>query len=55
MSEFLAMGGYAKYVWSAWSISLVVLTLTVILTRRTLNSTRRRILKRQMSQKDMQS
>ena len=55
MSEFLAMGGYAKYVWSAWSISLVVLTLTVIFTRRALNSTRQRVLKRQMSQKELQS
>lgn len=25
MSEFLHMGGYASYVWSAWGITLAVL------------------------------
>jgi heme exporter protein D len=55
MSEFLAMGGYAKYVWSAYGISLVVLTLTVILTLRSFKATRSRVLKRQQSQKELQS
>ena len=31
MSEFLHMGGYAAYVWSAYGISLVVLILNIIL------------------------
>ncbi len=55
MNEFFAMGGYAKYVWSAWGISLIVLSLTVVITRRALNSKRRSVLKRQMSQKELQS
>ncbi|MBF8269437.1 MAG: heme exporter protein CcmD [Gammaproteobacteria bacterium] len=31
MNEFLHMGGYAAYVWSAYGISLVVLILNIIL------------------------
>jgi len=31
MIEFLHMGGYAAYVWSAYGISLVVLVLNIIL------------------------
>ena len=31
MNEFLHMGGYAAYVWSAYGISLVVLVLNIIL------------------------
>ncbi len=31
MKDFLEMGGYAMYVWSAYGISLVVLVLNVIL------------------------
>jgi heme exporter protein D len=34
MREFLAMGGYAAYVWSAYAIALAVLVLNVILARR---------------------
>lgn len=30
MTEFLHMGGYAVYVWSAYAISLVVLVLSVL-------------------------
>jgi heme exporter protein CcmD len=55
MSEFLAMGGYAKYVWSAWGISLVVLIVTVLLTKRILTNTRSRVLRRQASQREAQS
>lgn len=29
MSEFLAMGGYAVYVWSAYGITLLVLLLNI--------------------------
>lgn len=29
MSEFLAMGGYAAYVWSAYGITLLVLAINV--------------------------
>ena len=31
MNEFLHMGGYAAYVWSAYGISLVVLITNIIL------------------------
>jgi heme exporter protein D len=55
MNEFFAMGGYAKYVWSAYSITLVVLIITVILTRQALTRTREQVLRRQLSQKDLQS
>lgn len=34
MREFLAMGGYAGYVWSAYAIALGVLVVNVILARR---------------------
>ena len=55
MSEFLAMGGYAKYVWSAWGISVVVLVFTVVLTKRALAQTRTRVLRRQASLREGQS
>lgn len=31
MADFLGMGGYAAYVWSAYGISLVVLVLNIFL------------------------
>ena len=34
MSEFLAMGGYAAYVWPAYGITLVVLVLNAAAARR---------------------
>jgi heme exporter protein CcmD len=49
MSDFLAMGGYAKYVWSAYSISLVVLIFVVVLTKRALANTQLRAIRRQAS------
>ena len=55
MTEFLSMGGYAKYVWSAYGITLIVLVFTVILTKRALTRTRTQTLRRQMSQKELQS
>jgi heme exporter protein D len=55
MNEFFAMGGYAKYVWSAYGISLVVLIFTVVISKRLLANTRERVLRRQASQKEMQS
>jgi heme exporter protein D len=35
VSEFLAMGGYAIYVWSSYAIAVVVLGLNAILPVRT--------------------
>jgi heme exporter protein D len=55
MNEFFAMGGYAKYVWSAYGISLVVLIFTVVISKRLLANTRERVLRRQASQKEMQA
>ena len=55
MNEFLDMGGYAKYVWGTYGISLIVLTLTVVLCKRTLTNTRNRVLRRQASLKESQS
>lgn len=34
LHDFLAMGGYAPYVWSAWTISIVVLGIVWMQTRR---------------------
>lgn len=34
MSEFLYMGGYGYYVWSAYGLSFVVLVLNVVAARR---------------------
>ena len=55
MSEFFAMGGYAKYVWSAYSISVVVLIFAVVLTKRSLTATRERVLRRQASERSLGS
>jgi len=55
MNEFFAMGGYAKYVWSAYSICLVVLILVTVLSKRVLNRTRKRVLRRQASQQQVRS
>ncbi len=46
MIEFLAMDGYAKYVWSAFGFSFIVLVATVYLNKRNLASTRQRVLRR---------
>jgi len=31
MSEFYAMGGYATYVWSAWGLTALIMTLNLVL------------------------
>jgi heme exporter protein D len=31
MSEFFAMGGYATYVWSAWGLTTLVMTMNLLL------------------------
>jgi heme exporter protein CcmD len=50
MIDFLAMDGYAKYVWSSFGISLLVLFGTVYLNKRYLASTKQRVLRRILSQ-----
>ena len=46
MSDFLHMGGYAAYVWSAYGISLAVLLVNVVLPLRRERQVRDRISKR---------
>ena len=46
MTEFLAMGGYAEYVWSAYFITLVVLVGNVVLARSGLKQIKRQIVSR---------
>ena len=55
MNEFLEMGGYARYVWSAFGISLSVLIATVWLTKRQLRQTRERLTRRLRSAGQVQS
>ncbi|MCL4780448.1 MAG: heme exporter protein CcmD [Gammaproteobacteria bacterium] len=43
MSEFLAMGGYAKYVWPAFGITAIVLVINLLAARRQLRQTRERL------------
>lgn len=49
MTEFLYMGGYASYVWSAYGLSLLVLGVNVIAVRMR-NQNVRRELRRQVSE-----
>lgn len=55
MAEFFDMGGYARFVWSAWSISLIVLTATVILVRGGLRRTFERLQRRHRSRTEAQT
>ncbi|MBL8197580.1 MAG: heme exporter protein CcmD [Chromatiales bacterium] len=43
MSEFLAMGGYAKYVWPAFGITAIVLMVNLLAARRQLRQIRERL------------
>ncbi len=53
IQEFLNMGGYALYVWSAYGLSLIVLLLNVILPLRYEKQIFRTLAKReQRSKKD---
>jgi heme exporter protein D len=36
MSEFLAMGGYAAFVWPAYAVTLAVVVLNIVWARRAL-------------------
>ena len=45
MLDFLAMDGYAKFVWSSFGISVLMLVGTVWLTKRNLVATRQRVLR----------
>lgn len=52
--EFVAMGGYARYVWSAFGISFAVIVAMLWLTRRNFVQTRRTLLRRLRSMEDRQ-
>ncbi len=43
MTDFLAMGGYAKYVWPSFGITAIVLLLNLLAARRQLKQTRERL------------
>jgi heme exporter protein D len=43
MSEFFAMGGYAKYVWPAFGITAIVFMVNLLAARRQLRQTRERL------------
>ncbi len=43
MNEFLAMGGYAKYVWPSFGITAIVLVVNLLAARRQLRQTRERL------------
>lgn len=55
MIEFLAMGGYARYVWSAFGISFAVLIAMLWLTRRSLAQTKQTLLRRLRSNEGQQA
>lgn len=46
MTEFLAMGGYGAYVWSAYGVSLLALAFAGIWPLATMRSTVRRLRRR---------
>jgi heme exporter protein D len=43
MRDFLAMGGYAQWVWSAFGLAVVVLVVNVVMARRRYRDTVRRL------------
>jgi len=49
LAEFIDMGGYGPYVWSAFGLSFTVLLATVWLTKRGLRQTRARLARRLQS------
>lgn len=46
MMDFLTMDGYARFVWSAFGISLLVLTATVYFYKRHLRNTQSQLRRR---------
>lgn len=52
--EFFAMGGYARYVWSAFGISFVVIVAMLWLTRRNFVQTRSTVLRKLRSMENRQ-
>lgn len=52
--EFLAMGGYARYVWSAFGLSFFVLAAILWLTRRNFAQTQKTLMRRMRSMEGTQ-
>lgn len=50
MSEFLRMGGYARYLWPSYAITFIVVVLNVIWARRLLARARADALRRLAAQ-----
>ncbi len=46
MSAFIAMGGYAAYVWPAYAVTLAVIGLNIVWARRLLQRSRKEALRR---------
>ena len=52
MTEFLEMGGYAKYVWSAFGLTLVVLVANIVVARQQFRAVRTRLAQRWANQQE---
>ncbi len=52
MTEFLEMGGYARYVWSAFGLTLVVLVANIVVARQQFRSVRTRLAQRWANQQE---
>jgi heme exporter protein D len=50
MAEFLAMGGYAQFVWSAFGITAVVIIFNIVSARRRLKHIQRELAQRSARQ-----
>lgn len=50
MTEFLEMGGYAKYVWSAFGLTLIVLVANIVVAQQQFRSVRTRLAQRWANQ-----
>lgn len=46
MSEFLAMGGYAQFLWPAYALALLALVVNVVVARRALQAARAEVARR---------
>lgn len=53
MSEFLAMGGYASFVWSSYGLATIVLWLNWYLPRRTHQQVLRQLKRRHSKQSNL--
>ncbi len=50
MTEFLEMGGYSKYVWSAFGLTLAVLVANIVVAQQQFRSVRTRLSQRWANQ-----